>query len=307
MIGFRVDDLDEEVVLVDVQAVALEALAGDPRPDDLGEPVIVRGDDPEGVLDLIAHLLGPRLPSEEAVLEGERRNGDPHLADRVGDQHRVGRGGHQRRRPEVLHDLDLARGVPAGRRDHRGAEPLRAVVEPEPPREQPVPERDLDDVVLGHPAGDEDAGHQLAPHRDVVARVAHDRRRLRRAGRGVDADDLPKRDREQPVGVISPHVLLRRERQPGEVGERPDLLRGDPERVELLPVERDVRVNAVERRLQPLELELLELLPIHALLVRFPVHSAPRSVTSFLPRPDPGQGRPVAPRGSRAGLPPSLP
>ena len=31
-------------------------------------------------------------------------------------------------------------------------------MQPEPPREQPVPERDLDDVVLGHPAGDEDAG-----------------------------------------------------------------------------------------------------------------------------------------------------
>ena len=62
----RVDDLDDEVVLVDVQAVPVLALARDAGPDHLGKPVVVGGGQSHAVLDLDAGLVGPRLGAEEA-------------------------------------------------------------------------------------------------------------------------------------------------------------------------------------------------------------------------------------------------
>src|SRR3972149_3419678 len=49
-------------------------------------------------------------------------------------------------------------------------------------------------------------------------------------------------------------------------------LRVYPTTVDPLRVEGDVGIDAVQRRLEPFELELLELLPIHALPVGLPVH-----------------------------------
>ena len=260
-----------------MQPAALLALSRDARPEDLRQPVVVGGDDPELVLDLLPHPLRPRLRSEKPVLEGKRGDRDPHLLNRLGDEHRVGGSSHERRRLEVHHDLDLAGGVAARGRDDRRTDPLRPVVEAEPPGEQAVPEGDLDDVVLRHAPGGEDAGHEVAPRLDVVERVPHHGRRPRRSRGGVDADDLPHRHREQPVRVVLPKVLLRRERQPREVVERPEVLRRDPQLVELPPVEGDVPVHPVQRRLEPLQLKLCELFPVHPFLHGLPVHRSLRS------------------------------
>jgi hypothetical protein len=88
----------------------------------------------------------------------------------------------------------------------------------------------------------------------------------------VDPHHLPHRDGEHPVGIIPAQVLLRREGEPGKVGERPDVLGGDPFLVELLPVIGNMGVDPVERRLQALDLELFEILAVHALPVLLPVH-----------------------------------
>ena len=102
-----------------------------------------------------------------------------HVA-RLAQEQGVGRRGDEGRGLEVPHDLDLPRRVAAGRRDDRGADPLRAVVQAERAREEAVPEGDLDHVVLGHPAHGDDAGDQVAPRPDVVARIADNGRRTRR-------------------------------------------------------------------------------------------------------------------------------
>ena len=75
--GLRVDDLDEEVVLVDVEAVAhLEALGRDAGAAHLGEPVEVDRPEPgQHPFDLLAQTLGPRLAAEQAELELQRRPG----------------------------------------------------------------------------------------------------------------------------------------------------------------------------------------------------------------------------------------
>ena len=110
--GLRIEDLDQEMILVDVQAVALLALAGDARPHDLGEAVVVGGDDAESAR---------RSPGAWPRTRARRRRGrnlqrqavgvDPHLHHRVGHHQGIGGGADQGRGLEVLHDLDLPLGV----------------------------------------------------------------------------------------------------------------------------------------------------------------------------------------------------
>jgi len=147
-----------------------------------------------------------------------------------------------------------------------------AVVETEPPGEQAVPERDLDHVVLRYPAHRKDPRREVAPDPDVVLRIPHNGRCTRRPGGSVDPDHLAERNREETIGVTLPKVLLRGEREAGEIGQGADVFRQDPESVELLPIEGDVGIDSVQRRLEPLELELLELFPVHALPLGLPEH-----------------------------------
>ena len=58
----RIDDLGQEVILVDVRAVALfDTLAGDAGSDHLGEPEDVGAAHAQAGVDLVAHRLGPGL------------------------------------------------------------------------------------------------------------------------------------------------------------------------------------------------------------------------------------------------------
>ena len=65
--GLRIEDLDQEMILVDMQAVAFPAFTGHARSHDLGQPVVVGGDDAEPFVDLPAHRLGPGFGAEQAV------------------------------------------------------------------------------------------------------------------------------------------------------------------------------------------------------------------------------------------------
>ena len=73
--GRRVDHLDQEVVLVDVQAVLVPAFVGDARADDLRQPVDVAGRHARALLDLGARLVGPRLGAEQSHPQVERLRG----------------------------------------------------------------------------------------------------------------------------------------------------------------------------------------------------------------------------------------
>lgn len=72
--GFRIDDLPQEVILGDVLLVALgQTLAGDPRPHDLGEAVVVGADDVHAPLDLGFQARGqgspPKRPTRRACMQ----------------------------------------------------------------------------------------------------------------------------------------------------------------------------------------------------------------------------------------------
>jgi len=125
-------------------------------------------------------------------------------------------------------------------------------------REQAVAVSVVDDVVLREPRHDEAAGHELGPGVDVPLRVAHDGGAARGARGGVDPDDARHGYGEHAVGVVVPEVLLRREGEPPQVVERPDVVGPDAGVVEGPFVKPHGVVDALDHLLEPLDLQRLQ-------------------------------------------------
>jgi len=136
-------------------------------------------------------------------------------------------------------------------------------MEPQAAGKEAVLEGDLHEVVLGDPGGREHARGERRPVLDVVLRVSHHDGPPGSPRRGVDADDVFQRHREHVVGIAGVQVLLRGERQLLEVAHRTNLPDINPGGIEALPVERHIPVHPVERHLQALDLELLQLVARH--------------------------------------------
>ena len=252
----RVDDLGVEVVLEDVQARAVDAVAADAGAGDLGEAVDVVRDEAGGLLDLAAHLLGPGLGAEEAVPERHLlAEVDALLLPLVEDVQKVGRRARDRRDAEVLHQHDLAVGVAAGDREDGAAVGLGAVVQPQAAGEEAVAVGDLDDVVRRHAAHREAAHHAVLPDLDVVPGVRDADRLAGRARGAVVADDLAVRRRLEAGRVFVPEVRLHRERQELDVLERLDVLGLHAALVAALAEERDAVVGVLHDELQPVQLQ----------------------------------------------------
>ena len=255
----RIDRLDQEMVLVDVQPVARgEALGRDPGSAHLRQAVEVDRLDPERAIDLHAQALGPRLAAEQAQLERAGGRIDALIGQLLGDHQRVGGRRDEHLRAEVAQQLRLARRAPARDRHHRGADPLAALVKAETAREQAVAVG-----VVDHHAG-RDAGHrhaarhQIGPRVEVRARVPDHRRPAVGSARGVQAHELLPGHREQPERVVLPQVALGGERDPRQVIERLQIVgRDDPRVMKPLGAERLAVQNPGDGVAQARELEAL--------------------------------------------------
>ena len=80
-----VEALDDEMVFLDVHARAGDAFAADAGADDLGQAVVVEGQEAELALDLDAHVLGPGLAAEVGELQAQAARVDALLAGDLGD------------------------------------------------------------------------------------------------------------------------------------------------------------------------------------------------------------------------------
>ena len=208
--GRRIDDLDQEVILVHVRAVPrLGAFGGDARPHHLREAVDVERRQRERALDGLAQPFGPRLGAEDARPEVQARR----IGDMVGDRKRIARGAAEDLGAEILEQLRLARRVPARRRHDGAAEPLGAVVDAETAGEEAVAVRDVHTRARAGSGRRERPRAAVGPGREIAARVGDDRRLAARSRRGVD-----------------PHALLERHPQQAE-RIRVAQLRLDPERL----------------------------------------------------------------------------
>jgi hypothetical protein len=215
--------------------------------------------DVQALLDLAAHVLGPRLGAEDPDAQRGVARVDALALQLVDDGQQVARRHHDDVRLEVADQHDLPLGHATGDRDDGAAQLLGAVVRAEAAGEQPVPVRDVD-LVAGAAAGGADrAGHEPGPGTDVLAGVPdHGRPAGGTRGR-VQADDLLRRYGEHPERVVLPQVRLVGEREAGQVGELPAVVRVYPGRVERLAVMRHVVVRVPKRPAQPLQLQRTQL------------------------------------------------
>ena len=200
------------MILPDVQAVlGLDALVRDAGTHYLGQAVDVDRMHIEGVLDLAAHRVGPRLGTEDADLERTRRRIDALRAELVENRQHVARRHGDQIRREIDDQLDLALGHAARHRDRDAAELLGAVVHTEPAGEQPVT-IGIVDLHPGPSAARVNAAcADVGPGADIELGVADDGRLSGGAGRRMNAHDLIHRHREHPVRIVGAQVVLRGE------------------------------------------------------------------------------------------------
>ncbi len=254
--GLGIDDLGVEVVLPDVQAVlGLDALAGDPRTDHLGQAVDVDRVQAGPLLNLGAQVLGPRLGAEDADLQRAVARVQALPLELVEQSEHVGRRHQDRVRLEVGDELHLTLGHAARDGDDRAPEPLGAVVRSEAAGEQSVAVGDVDPPARAYARGAQGSRDDVGPHGDVVLGVADHRRPPRRAAAGVQAAHLFLGHREHAVRVVLAQVGLGRHREVPEVGQRPAVPGCHPGNVERAPVVRHVLVRVLKAPPQPIQLQ----------------------------------------------------
>ena len=147
--------------------------------------------------------------------------------------------------------------------NHRRTELFRAEMIAESTRKQAICKSDLRDIMLRQPRCDKLPRHQFRPVQNIVFRVAHDNRPAGRAGTGVNADDIPQRQREHVIGITCSQIVFRGERQTPQIVKRSNIFDFDALRVKRVFVKRDIAIDTVERRLQALDLQLRQIIPRH--------------------------------------------
>ena len=138
------------------------ALAGDARTDHLGEPVVVGGRYAPALLYAGAQRVAARLGTEQAEAQG-KAVAHSGLLDRFAQVQRIRRRADEHGGAEVLHELDLARGVAGGVRPDERADALQPVVQAKAAGEHAVAEGHLGDVARHDPGGRRQPRHQLGP------------------------------------------------------------------------------------------------------------------------------------------------
>jgi len=256
----RIDDLREEVIVGDVEAVARLALAGDAGPDDLRQTIDVERADAERPLERDPDAVGPGLGAEQSDAEPELARLPALFGQGLGQVQREGRRARENVRLEVLQQEMVARRVTRGDRHDGHADTLGTVVEAEPSREEAVAEGDVQQVAAARARGRQRARHDLPPDVEVAGRVGGDSRLAFGAGGGMDPGDLSPGHGEQAERILLAEVRLADERKAREIGER-----ADPSAAQPLTVKRHVLADPAERFLEPVELQLLARRSRHAL------------------------------------------
>ena len=127
---FRVDDLDDNIILPDVKAVLLLAFERDTGTVHLRHTETVVGLDAQELLDALTLLLRVWLGTDADGVQLRVLAGiDTHLIHDLRQSGRVAWDDVQAGRTEISDEFDLPFGVSRRRRNGQRAEPLRSVLE----------------------------------------------------------------------------------------------------------------------------------------------------------------------------------
>ncbi len=231
-----------------------------------------------------------RLGAEDAAGDFELGGGVvAHLDGRVGDEQGVGGRAGQDVGAAVLHHLHLALGVAGRGGDHGAAHGFAPGMRAQAAREQAVAVGHLDGG-LGRAAHHGDAaGEAVAPVRQVLGRVAHDRGLAGGAAGGVDARHVLGGNGEQAERVGVAHVLLHDERELRQVFQAVQVVGRHSRFRERLSIELHVVVGMAHRGAHAFELERAQLFARHRFDFWLIVHVCPSlvflDVTRNPPRP----------------------
>ena len=263
--GLGVDDLGDEVVLIDVHPALSGTLEGHAGAGQLGESVDVIGLDAHRLLDVLAHLLAPRLRTEDARLQGDLVGGHAHLVHTLAQIGGVGGGAAQDGGPQVTDELDLTVGVARGDGHGEAAHPPGTLVQADAAGEHAVAIGDLTHVLLAAANGGDGTGAAVGPQVDVVLGVKSHDPLSGGAGGGVDTHAFGAGHRHQAVGIVVPQVGLGGEGQLIQVGGGLDVLGSHALFLHLLAVGRDIVPHMAHLLNQALVLPGLDLFPRGAL------------------------------------------
>ena len=266
--GVRVDDLHQEVVLVHVHAVLVFAFEGHAGAAHFREAVDVVGLDAHGVLDVLAHLLGPGLGAEDAGLQRDLVRRVAGLLQGFAQVSRVGRGAAEDGGLHVQHELELALGVAGAHGQGQAARFMGAAVQAQAAGEQAVAVADLAHIVGGAAGRHDGPGAAVVPQVHVVLGVIDHHPAAGGAGGGMDAHAILQGHGQQPRGVLVPQIVLGEEGQLMQVLDALDVRRRYALGLHLGPVVRHPVPHVLYLLDQFFRLQLLDSLPGHGLDLR---------------------------------------
>ena len=251
------------MVLVDVHTRLCGALKGHAGTADLGQTVNIVGLDAQGLFNVAAHLLGPRLGTENAGSQLVVFGFVAALLQRFAQVSGVGGGAAEDGGTQVHHELDLTLGVTRGHGQGQTAHLVGTAVETCASRKQTVAVSYLANVFLGAAHSHDGPGTAVLPQVHVVLGVeGHDSAAGGTRG-GLDADALGLGNCQESGGILVAEVVLGDEGELVEVFDAVDVVGGDTLALHLGAVVGDVVIDVSHLLDQLLGLQSLHLLYGH--------------------------------------------
>ena len=182
------------------------ALKADTRSGNLGKSVYVVGLNAHDVLQLLAHLLGPRLSAKGSDTQFEFFARPFTFTHGLTQEHSIGRRTAEDRRSEVMHERNLLLGVSARHGNHTGPDVRCTVVSTQSSGEESVAIANLEYILLGCAIGREGTRNGLAPHGQVLTGMQHHYGLARRSAGSVNTHNLAHGHGSQPKGIVVTQV-----------------------------------------------------------------------------------------------------
>ena len=269
--GLRIDDLGNEMIFVDVHAALLFTLEGYTRSGDLGQSVDIISLDAQFALDLVPHFLCPGLCTEDTCLQADIILGASHFIETLCQISRIRRCAAKDRRIQIPHELDLTLCISGRHGDGQASHLVGTAVKSRASGEQTVTVADLHYIFLGCTGCHQCSGAAVLPEIQVVLCIKCNHTASCGTAGGLDPYTVLRRTGQKSVGICLAKIVLRQERQLGEILQALDILRLYTLLIHQFMVVFVILINIRHLLDQALFLQFLDLLDRHGLDLRLEI------------------------------------